>query len=114
MDQTPHLDPAALERLRRLGGDEFTLKMTNLFLSYGAQKIGEARHAFDAANLAAVAKAVHPIKSSAGNVGALQVQDLATRVEQLALQSQAEPLAVLLGELEQAFARVKIELDKKP
>jgi HPt (histidine-containing phosphotransfer) domain-containing protein len=111
----PHtqLDPAALERLRRLGGDAFTLKMTSLFLSYGAQKIGEARRALDAANLADLANAVHPIKSSAGNIGAVQVQHFAAQLEQLALDSQAETLPSLMANLEQAFASVKLELENK-
>ena len=74
MSQPGQIDPAALERLRRMGGDDFTLKMTDLFLSYGAQKIGEARQALQAANPAGVAKAVHAIKSSAGNAGAIEVQ----------------------------------------
>jgi HPt (histidine-containing phosphotransfer) domain-containing protein len=105
------LDPAALDRLRRLGGEEFTRKMTDLFLSYGAQKIAEARLALDGANLAGVAKAVHPIKSSAGNVGASLVQDLATRIERLALDSRPDTLPALMKEIEQAFAAVKAELE---
>src|SRR6185369_5296333 len=74
VSQPSQLDPVALERLRRLGGEEFTRKMIDLFLSYSAQKIGEARRALEAANLDAVAKAAHPVRSSAGNVGAVIVQ----------------------------------------
>ena len=112
-NQPSQLDPAALERLRRLGGEEFTRKMIDLFLSYSAQKIGEARRALEAANLDAVAKAAHPVRSGAGNVGAVIVENLATRIEQLALQSQGESLAKLMEELEQAFASVKLELESK-
>jgi HPt (histidine-containing phosphotransfer) domain-containing protein len=112
MNQSRLLDSAALERLRRLGGDEFVLKMIDLFLSYSAQKIIEMRQAFEAANLPAVANSAHPIKSSAGNVGALEVQDLATQIESQALQSQGDSLGVLIAELEQAFARVKLELER--
>ena len=87
--------------------------MAELFLSYGAQKISEARQASNAADLAAVAKAAHAIKSSAGNIGASQVQDLATRMERLALEAQAEQVAALMSELEEAFARVEVELKAK-
>jgi HPt (histidine-containing phosphotransfer) domain-containing protein len=111
MNQPCLLDPVALERLRRLGGDGFVLKMTDLFLSYSTQKIEEARQALAAANPAQVARAVHAIKSSAGNVGALEVQDLATRIEQLASQSQPDSLAALMHELELSFAKTKIELE---
>jgi HPt (histidine-containing phosphotransfer) domain-containing protein len=113
MPAPSQIDPAALERLRRLGGEEFVGKMAELFLSYGAQKISEARQASNAADLAAVAKAAHAIKSSAGNIGASQVQDLATRMERLALEAQAEQVAALMSELEEAFARVEVELKAK-
>ena len=113
MNQPCQIDPAALERLRRLGGDEFTLKMIDLFVSYGAQKIGEARHALEAANSVEVAKAMHAIKSSAGNVGALEVENLATRIERLALQTQGASVATLMEELELSFARTKLELETR-
>jgi HPt (histidine-containing phosphotransfer) domain-containing protein len=96
-----------------LGGDEFVLKMIEVFLSYGAQKIAETRQALEASDLTGVAKAAHPIKSSAGNVGALEVQDLATRIEALASQSQCNSLAALVLELEQAFEKVRVELGSK-
>ena len=43
MSESSQLDPEAIERLRRLGGDDFTRKMLDLFLSYTEQKLGEAR-----------------------------------------------------------------------
>jgi HPt (histidine-containing phosphotransfer) domain-containing protein len=113
MNQPRQIDPDALERLRGLGGDEFVLKMTKLFLSYVAQKIEDARQALETSNLAGVAKATHAIKSSAGNVGALEVQDLATRIESMASQSQDDSLATLMAELDQAFAKVKLEFESR-
>jgi len=112
MNQPCHIDPAALDRLRRLGGDEFAARMIDLFGSFGAQKIGEARRALEEANRAEVAKRMHSMKSSAGNVGAVEVQDLAARLEQLALQSQGS-LATVLQELELSFARTKLELESR-
>jgi HPt (histidine-containing phosphotransfer) domain-containing protein len=113
MNHPCQIDPAALERLRRLGGEEFIFKMADLFLSNGAQKIGEARRAFETANLAEVAKAVHSLKSSAGNIGALEVQDLAAKIERLAAQSQRDSLASLLQELELSFGRTKVDLESR-
>ena len=112
MNQPCQIDPAALDRLRRLGGDEFAARMIDLFGSFGAQKIGEARRALEVANRAEVAKLMHSMKSSAGNVGAVEVQDLAARLEQLALQSQ-DSLATVLQELELSFARTKLELESR-
>jgi HPt (histidine-containing phosphotransfer) domain-containing protein len=103
---------AAIERLRKLGGDEFVKQMIDLFLDYTETKIADARKAGAAGDLAALAKAVHPIKSSAGNIGANRVQELAARLEQLGKQpTGGGELNRLLGELEFAFAEAKQVLE---
>ena len=113
MSEARNLDPAALERLQRLGGPAFVVKMISLFLSYTAEKIAEARAAQLAGDLAGVAKAAHPLKSSAANVGADHMQELARRLETLAGQGQGDGLASLVGELEQSYAAIKPELEEK-
>jgi HPt (histidine-containing phosphotransfer) domain-containing protein len=86
--------------------------MIDLFLDYAGKRIAEARAAQAAGNFAGVEQAMHPLKSSAGNVGAGRIQALATRIEELAEQGQGEALAALLSVLEQAFAAVKPELEE--
>lgn len=113
MTEFPDFDPSALDRLQRLGGSEFTCKMLDIFLDYAAKKIGEARAAHTAGNLEAVESAVHPLKSSAGNVGAARLRALATQAEDLARQGQAEAVTACLAELEAAFAAVKPLLEQK-
>ena len=113
MGEPLNLDPEALQRLQRLGGDVFVCKMIDLFLDYAGKRIAEARAAQVAGNFAAVEMAVHPLKSSAGNVGADRVQALAARSEALAETGPSEALTAALGELEQAFADIKPELEEK-
>ena len=113
LDEPRHLDAGALERLERLGDDEFVRKMIEVFLDYAAKKIAEARSAHAAGNLVGVENAVHPLKSSAANVGAHHVQALAVRIEALAEQGRGETLGALLNDLEQAFAAVKPVLEEK-
>jgi HPt (histidine-containing phosphotransfer) domain-containing protein len=112
---SPHqnLDPAALERLQRLGDRAFVCKMIDLFLDYVATKIAEAWAAHASGNCPAVEKAVHPIKSSAGNIGASQVRELAARIEELAQEADRQALATSLRDLEAAFAAVKPELEAR-
>ena len=110
MNLTANLDPAALARLCRLGGNKFAREMIDLFLDYVGKKVAEARQAQLAGDLAGVEKAVHPVKSSAGNVGAVRVHALATRLEREAKAGQAAAIAAGFGELEQAFAAVGLEL----
>jgi HPt (histidine-containing phosphotransfer) domain-containing protein len=112
MSESQNLDAAALQRLQRLGDEAFVCQMIDLFLDYVGTKIAEARTAGTIGNFTGVEKAVHPIKSSAGNVGARRVQELAMRIEELAQQGQAGPMVGLLGELAAAFAAVRIELEQ--
>jgi HPt (histidine-containing phosphotransfer) domain-containing protein len=104
MNESQPMNPEAIQRLFKLGGLKFTLDMIGLFGSYGAKKLAEARQAQQAGNLTALAEAAHPLKSSAGNVGAVRVQELAAQVESAARESKAEFAAAQLDELERAFA----------
>jgi HPt (histidine-containing phosphotransfer) domain-containing protein len=60
-----------------------------------------------------VQKAVHPIKSSASNIGARQLRELAARLEQLAIDQQGDSIPALLGELEVALVEVKSLLEQQ-
>lgn len=103
MNSSGDLDTAAIERLRRLGGGKFTTEMIRLFLGFAGEKLAEARRAQRSGDLAGVEKAVHPIKSSAGNVGAVRIQHLAMQAEQRAKEKQADAVSSLMDELETAF-----------
>lgn len=111
MNEPSPLDPAAIERLLKLGGPKFTLEMIDLFGSYGGKKVAEARSAQQSGNLAALADAAHPLKSSAGNVGAVRVQELAAQVESSAREQNAELAGAQLDELERAFAEARTYLE---
>lgn len=114
MPPSPSFDPAAIERLLKLGGQKFVLEMIGLFGSYGGKKLAEARQAQQAGNLPALAAATHPLKSSAGNIGAVRVQELAAQIERAALEQQTELANSSLDELETAFAEAleQLELEK--
>ncbi len=107
------LDPLALDRLSRLGGSQFALDMLDLFLSYGAQKLAEARTAWKNGQLETLADAVHPIKSSAGNIGATRIQTLCAALEQAAKHSPSPSLEHQLDELERAFAEARPHLERE-
>jgi HPt (histidine-containing phosphotransfer) domain-containing protein len=113
MNQEAPINSAAIDRLVKLGGQKFALDMMNLFASYGGQKVGEARQARHAGNLKALAEAVHPLKSSAGNVGATRVQMLAETIETLAVSGNAEPAVAQLNELERAFVEAVAGLESE-
>lgn len=113
MNNEPCLDPATLEKLLQIGGKEFALQMIDLFLSFVPEKLAEARSAERDGNLTRLQKAVHPVKSSAWNIGAHNMRELAERIEQCALDNQREPIAGLLKELEAGYEQVKAHLQEQ-
>jgi len=110
--ETGFMASGKLEQLRKLGGDAFTAEMIGVFLEYVAQKIAQGRQAYAAGDFTGVENALHPIKSSAGNVGARQIQELASRIEDLAKKRQGESLGALLAEIDNAFQRAKPQFEQ--
>jgi two-component system, sensor histidine kinase RpfC len=107
------LEAAALARLEKIGGRKLVHDMIVIVLDYVPKKLKAARAGELAGDLAAIQNAVHPIRSSAANVGARAVQELATRIERLATEKQAAPIPALLGELEAAFAQIRPQLERE-
>ena len=107
MDAPNIFDPAAIERLRKLGGDKFAGDMIDLFLSYVGGQIAAASRERLAGNFSGVAGAAHATKSSAGNVGAVRVQALAAQAEQSAKAASSDVVAADVAALERAFAEVR-------
>jgi len=113
MNAKVELDPQALERLRRLGkGGKFVRDMIDLFLNYAPARLADAHAGLQSGDLGAIATAVHPLKSGAGNMGALVVQELASQIEQLATEKKADTLPALLQELDLALARAQNQLEE--
>ena len=109
MSGSASFNPAAFVKLRELGGDEFARRMVELFFQYVPEKLAEAKSAGQRGDLDAVHKASHPIKSSARQVGASAVAELAARIEKLASENNGEAIT-LLGELESAYEQVSAQL----
>jgi HPt (histidine-containing phosphotransfer) domain-containing protein len=113
MSDESGLDKAAIARLRKLGGEKFLGDMIELFFQYAPQRLAAARAGAQAGDLGAVEKAVHPLKSSAGQIGALRVQDLAMQIEKLAMNKQADAIQPLLPQLEEAITQVGPLLERE-
>lgn len=78
------LDEAALDRLRSFGGDKLLSGMIELFLENAPTKAADAREALDCGDSAALRAALHALKSSAGQLGALSVHQACVAGEELA------------------------------
>src|SRR5262245_44410344 len=84
-EQSPAvLDEAALERLRSFGGERRLSGMIELFLATDAATPADASEALDCGGSAALRAALHGLKSSAGQLGALSVHQACVAGEELA------------------------------
>ncbi len=105
-----NLDPAALERLRELGGEALLSKMIDLFLENTPKRIQAALEGERVGNWHEIERAAHSIKSSAANLGLGGLQTLAHQVEGLAGAQQGGPLVPLLRELEVLYPAIRARL----
>lgn len=107
------LDPAAFERLRRIGGDKLLREMLDLFLKHAPERVEAAVTAAAAGNLPAVGHAAHSLKSSAANVGATALQELAGRLEKLSEGGSPQEVDALARDLAATFALVRGKLEEQ-
>lgn len=105
------LDEAALDRLTRIGGQAFLLEMIDLFLEHAPQRLATARQAFGERDFPIVYRAAHSLKSTAGNLGARELQRTAERVEDRAAAEDGAALKTLLDELDEGYERVRVRLE---
>ena len=84
LTETSVLDVEALQRLIGFGGPKLVRGMIDLFLKNAPAKAAEARGALDRKDAAALRAALHGLKSSAGQLGAMTVFNACTAGEELA------------------------------
>ena len=82
------LDPAVVADLRRaqdaFGNPAFIRELAGLFLSNTPGKMDRIRQALAAGDAEAVGQAAHALRSSCGMLGAAQLADAFTRMEEAA------------------------------
>jgi HPt (histidine-containing phosphotransfer) domain-containing protein len=104
--EPPSLDPAALERLKRFGGARLLDEMIALFLVAAPQRIGAARVATESGDAPATELAMHSLKSSSAQLGAMRMQRLCEQGEQLARAGDLMIVGFLVQDLEDELVRV--------
>lgn len=103
MTDLPLVDHAQIERLKEWGGAKLQQKMIDLFLTHARERLDQIKSGISAADSDAAETGAHTLKSSAGNVGARQVQQLAEEAEALAEAGNLADLGSMLPMLEEAF-----------
>lgn len=105
------IDGGAIRRLRDWGGPELPRKMVEIFLSHTPDRLVQIRAGVSGRNGAEVGAGAHSLKSSAGNVGAVQLQALCQAAEMMAEAKDFRALDGLLPELERIYSNSREELE---
>ena len=109
--ELPSTDPAALDRLKRFGGVKLLGEMIALFLAAAPERIAAARAGTDAGDAPAAELALHSLKSSSAQLGAMRMQRLSEQGEQLARAGNLSIVGFLVQDLDEEFARVETWLN---
>jgi HPt (histidine-containing phosphotransfer) domain-containing protein len=101
----PGLLRAAVVRLREWGGSALVREMSAIFSEDARTYLAAARVAVSDSDRVKAARAMHALKSSAGQLGAVRVQRLCERAEQNALAGDLSAAGSLFGEISAAIDR---------
>jgi HPt (histidine-containing phosphotransfer) domain-containing protein len=99
-DTADRFDAGAIERLRRFGGDALLFQMIDLFTASALARVEIARTAIADGDADAARRALHALKSSAGQMGAALVQHLCEQGEQRAAQGDTASVSAMLPALQ--------------
>lgn len=105
MDEIEPVDPAALARLKDWGGDRLLHQMIRLFLENSVERMTQIHDGFAAGVIQDVERGAHSLKSSSGNVGAVEVHRIAEDMEDRTVEGDMEGARELLEPLQAAHAR---------
>ena len=106
------IDSKALERLQEWGGPRLQRQMMKLFLEHAPERMDQIRKGLADTDVHMVELGSHSLKSSAGNVGAASVQELAEQVENAAADKDLTTAEGLLPDLESAFDEARSALEE--
>jgi HPt (histidine-containing phosphotransfer) domain-containing protein len=103
----PATDGTALDRLRRFGGASLLGKMIDLFLVAAPERIEAASRAATAGDAEGVERALHALKSSSAQLGAMRMQRMSEEGEHRARSGSLDGVGELMSALEEELARVR-------
>lgn len=105
------LCPARWARLGQFGDGELRDKLVVLFRMHAPCRIHAVEEAFRKTDLQALAEVSHSLKSSAGNLGLIRIQELSGRIEEDARDGRTGRLDALVRDLQAGFARIRAWLE---
>lgn len=114
MKKLQKLDPEILDSIKNLMQDKFS-NLVDRYIKTATTYIENAETAFQTRNIQALADAVHPLKASSGNLGAIKLHNISEKIENVAndaieTKKDIDHLGPLVSALRPEFMDVKKEL----
>jgi len=104
--QSPYIDEAIISSLREIEmvtGNDMLTKLVEIFTEEANEKLPNMRVAVRDVNNAEISQIAHAFKSMAGNVGAIKVLELSSKIEAQALLNNNEKVNSLFTSLEETL-----------
>lgn len=111
----PLLDQGVLEALRRLqepGEPDVVMDVVTLFCSDTSTRLGLARTAVKAGDVAAIVDVAHQLKGSSALIGAERMSRLASQLHDAARHGDLGPAPDLVAALSAAFEETRLALEQ--
>ena len=108
---TPSTDPEAVARLERFGGRKLLNEMIALYLSSAPDRLSAAAAGVAASDAAATEDALHALKSSSAQLGAVRLSRLCEQGEALARGGTLTPVGALIDAGRNELGLVEAWLD---
>jgi PAS domain S-box-containing protein len=106
------LDPAALRELEALAGPTAAAEIASLFRADAEGRVTRGAAALAEGNLAAAAREFHTLKSSAASLGAMQLSQIAARLEAAAIAGDAVAADAVAAPLQASLVATLGALDR--
>ena len=111
---TPTVDPAALSGLRELSDETEITALVEDFIKDAEGRIATLQSAARAGDASAIEKQAHSLKGASGNLGAVEVQQLALKLETMGREKRLEGADALIAALEAELTDAARQLRAKP
>ena len=113
MSKTQDFDQSALRMIFRIGGERLVRRLIDLFCENALKLVNDARVGEQAADLEVVERAMHSLKSTAGQLGAVRLRRLAEEIERLAQNQDADVVSTRFHALEAALEQARVYMGEQ-
>lgn len=110
MSPVKSLDVAVIENLKSLGGIELLAELQTVYISTSKTIVTDLLKAVAASDALVIQAKAHSLKSSSGNMGAIQLSQLCQQLEKMGQANDLSQAKVVALKLESEFKQVCFEL----